>query len=732
MDKGVANNATYRDTYYFTDDFKVIGDEYPSINDQDKINQTIKENPYRSNVNIEGGEIVMQPDLTALFKANGKKHSAGGMDVYLRPESFIFSDYKGLAFDEADHKLMELKEGGNFNKTNNTPAQVLKRNVDVKHYNTLVNNLGDPKQDDLSKKSSSLMLEKYIQTLGNIAYLQENKKDFPDGLPYFSNGSAPVYDPAVKDNVMESKQYAKYGGNIGNPYSENPEAQLGMIYGMRRAMQQQANRATSGTVPPGGTKNTIQNPVTGETEYLPPYKPPMPGGYGTQKQLQQQLSEFNKLTGQNVPLDYQGLLQARRDVMANYPEFVQYYYKNQKTPINNSLFNRNPALKDYSMNELLNTYEDLPTGAKNPLYGNELIDYQRLNFTSQKEYDDFIKGRNPIRRGTNIVGYDDPNRRGRFYIPSLATPQTPDDCPCGIDRFGQCIPCSDPNPQQPAPNQEEIPTPNPVNGDGQGQKRADWQFTPWQKISQLYNWGQFANVKRYMPYRSRYNATYAEPSLLNPEQAVGDAKAMANQSLQALGSLNPILRNAQAAASYGQALNQIPGIRAQYDNQNSQITNQFRQYNNQVRNNESMVNMQNDQQYYQQVVTARANFDNMRTYLANQAMNNVMRDVETNQQLSYNMLTQNNPAYGFDFRSGNFYRNPKSIVDTLSIAPQETFQNMVQEVQKLKSSGLSDQVISALVRGQYFKQAAPYFQQQAAPPPFQKKGGKVKGNPYTY
>lgn len=734
MDIGVANNQTYRNQYHFTDDFTTTEEEYPSINDQDKINQTIKENPYRSNVNIEGGEVVMQPDLTALFKAQGKRHSRGGMDVYLRPESFIFSDFKDLAFTEADHKMMELKEGGNFKKQNNTPAEVLKRNVDVKHYNTLVANLGDPKQDDLAKKSSSLMLEKYIQTLGNIAFLQEGKKNFPDGLPYFSNGSAPVYDPAVKDNVMESKQFAKYGGNVmGNPYSDNPTAQWGGFpYLQRLAQQQKAVQQQSGTVPPNLPKK-VTNPVTGDTEYLPPYKPPMPQGYGTQKQLQQQLSEYNRLTGNTVPLDYQGLLQARRDVMKNYPEFVKYYYQTQHTPINNSLFNKNPALKDYSMEELLNTYEDLPKGAKNPLYGNELIDYQKLNFKTQQELDDFIKGKNPIKRGDQVIGYDDPTRKGRFYIPSLTPqPTTPDECPCGMDRLGQCLPCTDPTPDTPTPNQDKIPTPNPVNGDGQGQKRADWEFTPWQKISQLYNWGQYANVKRYMPYRSRYVATYAEPSLLNPEQAVGDAKAMANQQLQSLGTLNPILRNAQASASYGQALNTIPGIRAQYDNQNSQITNQFRQYNNQVRNNESMVNMQNDQNYYQQAVTARANFDNMRTFTANNAMNNVLRDVETNQKLAYNLLTQNNPAYGFDWRTGNFYRNPKSILDTQSIAPQETFQNMVDQVQKLKSSGLSDQVISALVRGQYFKQAAPYFSQQNVPPPFvQKMGGPVKKrNPY--
>ncbi len=163
-------------------------------------------------------QIVLQPDLTALFKARGKKHSKGGMQVNLRPNSFIFSDDKSLAFDEEDHDLFELKKGGNFNKGNNTPASVLKRNIDVKHYNTIVNNIQDVKKDDLTKKSSSLMLDKYVQTLGNIAFAQEGKKDFPDGVPEFATGTAPVYDTNLKESLDQQKQFAKYGGIIGNPY----------------------------------------------------------------------------------------------------------------------------------------------------------------------------------------------------------------------------------------------------------------------------------------------------------------------------------------------------------------------------------------------------------------------------------------------------------------------------------------------------------------------------------
>src|SRR5688572_13287737 len=212
--KGVADNRSYKDEYHFTDDYYNISEEQPSIDKEPKVNTTIKENPYRSNVEIEGGEIVLQPDLSALFKAKGKKHSKGGMDVLLKPDSFIFSDFKDLEFKERDLELFELKEGGK----SNTPAEVLKKNINVKHYNSLVNIMDDPYKDDLAKKSAAMMLEKYIQSLGNIAFVQEEKKNFPQGLPEFSLGTAPVYDAGIKDQIMENKQYMKAGGITNNPY----------------------------------------------------------------------------------------------------------------------------------------------------------------------------------------------------------------------------------------------------------------------------------------------------------------------------------------------------------------------------------------------------------------------------------------------------------------------------------------------------------------------------------
>ncbi len=616
--KTVADNKTYRNQYHFTDDFSDVAKDNPSIKGLPDINTVIKENPFRSNVEIEGGELVLQPDLSALFKANGKKHSGGGMDVLLRPNSFVFSDFKDLSVTDDEKELFELKEGGSMKKS--TPADVVKQNINVKHYNTLINNLTDPYKDDLAKKSSALMLEKYVATLGNIAYIQEKKKGFPDGIPDFAMGTAPVYDSDTKVKVDESKQYAKYGGSISST---------------------------------GGFPDLCPCGKDSKGNCLP----------CSPAQLQELLKKAPKgKKGEEKGMNMVGKVD------------------------NNTLYHLG---KD-------------PTGAKQKV-------------TKVMTNDEWKR----------YLATETPEQKARRKAREMGNPGT--DKLLAIPEDLSAILEDDVALHQQAPTPPSVipsPIPGTPIGDTQLGKSVDWQFTPWQKVSQLYNFGQYATAKRYMPYRSRYNATYADPSLLNPEQAVGDAKGMASQQLQSLGTLNPILRNAQASSAYGQLLNQIPGIRSQYDNQNAQISNQFRQYNNQVRNNESLVNMSNDQTYYQQAIEGRKNFDNLRTFTANNAMNNVLRDVETNQKLAYNLLTQNNPVYSFDWRSGNLVRNNMDIRDVNSDNTVDAYKDLFDAI-----DAISDpyQKASLLEKAYRQKNILPYLKNQT--PGFMKKGGKTK-NPY--
>lgn len=670
---GVADNRTYKNEYLFTDNYRDTSKDHPSIDKDPNINSTIKENPYRSNVEIEGNEVVLQPDLTALFKAVGKSHKQGGMDVLLKPNSFVFSDFDGLAIAPKEQELFELKKGG---KPTDTPADVLKRNIDVKHYNNLVNIMSDPHKDELAKKSAALMLQKYIATLGNIAYIQESKKGFPQGLPEFSQGTAPVYNPELKQDIMANKQYMKAGGMT------NPKAQWGMFYRNPYKQPHDPFNNPNGTNQPQIPGPTA-DPLKDFTQNVLNTQRPTPQGATSQNP---QGPGWGTWPGDKVPLfrDRFGISNAA-DKITNLDQTAQqlgYNGPKDNKSFQNWLYNSSPENKS-------------------------IID--KWHQTYGKPINGMMDGNIGVRwqQAINEIANRKTDHPDNPFAPHNATGPNPHDLLA-------------PSPLNPGP---QVP-----NVDGAAQKgiQANWQFTPWQKLSQAYNWSQYAGVRRYMPYRSRYNATYVDPALVNPEQAVGDVQASANQQLSSLNSLNPILRNAQASSVSGQAMNQIPGIRSQYDNQNASILNQTRQYNNQTKNNESLVNMGNDQTYYQQAIEGRKNFDNMRQYTANNAMNNTMRDVEANQKLAYNMLTINNPAYGFDWKTGNFTRNPVQIRDVQGNNGQDMYKDLLDEVGRANDP-ISIQKLQLKERILRQRNILPFLQDQRDPQ--YKKGGKMK-NPY--
>lgn len=727
---GVADNRSYKDEYLFQDDYYNISEEQPSIKEEPKINTTIKENPFRSNVEIEGGEIVLQPDLSALFKASGKRHSKGGMDVLLKPDSFIFSDFKDLSLNDRELELFELKEGGK----SNTPAQILKKNVDIKHYNKMVNLMDDPYAADISKKSATIMLEKYIQSLGNIAYIQEQKKGFPQGLPEFSMGTAPVYDESVKDQIMENKQYMKAGGTINNPYQVGGKAPWDTFEPIKNAglpgsfwKNQRLFRISgySGPDPASAgywlygskfpSREEAYDALLSGSSWLRSYTGPDPIGRGTwEKGVFHPSKQSSKQS--TVPQN----VQKQQQTAARNP-LPWGLWKGDVLPLFQDRYGLTNAADKF---DRLQNWDAVTkqlgyTGPKDNL------SFQKWLYSSSPENKAVIdKWHQQYSKGPNQGMFD--NKIGIRWASAIdeIINKDPD--------FKPSIPKAPtyPSPKVGSPA-DSIPIPSPsrtpeIDITPQGSKQADWQFTPWQKLSQLYNWGQYANVKRYMPYRSRYNATYVDPALVNPEQAIGDIRSAGNQQLSSLTTLNPILRNAQAASIAGQMINQIPGVRSQYDNQNAQILNQTRQYNNQVKNNESLVNLGFDQQYYRESIEGRKNFDNMRQFLANQATNNLFGDVETNQRLAYNLLTQDQPAYGFDWKTGNFYRNPKSILDAQSPAVNERYNDLIRMVNEISDPTERAKLMVKLEGLKTFGSA------QRAPDFLQKKGGRVKKNPYRY
>ena len=83
--------------YHFNDHFypDTTIEDMPSLNIDPKINSTISDNPYRSNVEIEKDEVILQPDLSALFMAKGK-HIRMEVLMYHYVQTLLYSQMINL------------------------------------------------------------------------------------------------------------------------------------------------------------------------------------------------------------------------------------------------------------------------------------------------------------------------------------------------------------------------------------------------------------------------------------------------------------------------------------------------------------------------------------------------------------------------------------------------------------------------------------------------------------
>lgn len=249
--------------------YKVFGGEQLSQVGKNllDVNSTVKPiDEEDANIEAEAGEVLLQPD-GSVFKVLGKPHSKGGTPLNVPDGSFIYSKFKPLSIDKESKELFGFKEGGKYKASKNTPAELLKREIDIEHHNTLLEVLKSDKHDLLSKTSSQLMLEKNFKKLGRIAYLQEEKKGFPQGLPMHSEGTAPMEPENIEEGEARENQFAM-GGRF------RPLAQLGLTYGNQTYMPTQS-------VPSGARQVGMEekdgkrrwyfeaDPITGELSNAP-------------------------------------------------------------------------------------------------------------------------------------------------------------------------------------------------------------------------------------------------------------------------------------------------------------------------------------------------------------------------------------------------------------------------------------------------------------------------------
>ncbi len=185
---------------------------YTSDNIQDKIKEIPRS---KANVEIEKGEIVLQPLQMggfSLHKAVGNYHSKGGVPVNLPEGSFIFSQFDKMKLNPNQIKEMDLPK---VSLKPIVPSKLLTKNIDLKYHNKYLDTINNSKRnDDIANNTAQLMLEKNQDIIGRIAYLQEQKKGFPEGLPPIAQNTAPIYSDEVDTEIDQSQQYMEKGGLI--------------------------------------------------------------------------------------------------------------------------------------------------------------------------------------------------------------------------------------------------------------------------------------------------------------------------------------------------------------------------------------------------------------------------------------------------------------------------------------------------------------------------------------
>lgn len=147
------------------------------MQDGGSVNKTLGSVPRQfANLEAEKGEVIATQDKgeLALFTIGGKRHTEGGTPMNRPPGDFIWSDTKKMTIKDPE----VLSSFGR--KKPATPAKLAKKFMDTNDYRAI---LDDPLADDIAKNTAKAMIDTNKSKLGELAFVQESMKGFPQGIP---------------------------------------------------------------------------------------------------------------------------------------------------------------------------------------------------------------------------------------------------------------------------------------------------------------------------------------------------------------------------------------------------------------------------------------------------------------------------------------------------------------------------------------------------------------------
>tara|TARA_B100000902_G_scaffold74740_1_gene79650 strand:- start:906 stop:3308 length:2403 start_codon:yes stop_codon:yes gene_type:complete len=674
-----------------------------------------------ANIEAEGGETVLT-DLNdngsfGLYNINGPRHSQGGVPMFLPDQSFIFSDTPKMRMTSE-----ELAQFGIESKKRMTPAKVSKKFG----LNEYIAAAGNPNSDHITEKSAELMLNKNMMSLSQLAFGQEMKKDFEDGVPtaafpYIqSMGEDPINFAAMVDQQIQQRKQnmAAYG----------MEVDLDQQAVLPKAQEGREERSTSFADLPPAIEKAINEILKNASDPSSP-------------EIQQQIKlivDAAKGLGNTVGINTDQAEDVINNIVTIVADNVEELSKTGRLPlitesmakIDNMLKSKGIDIQDV-MDVGEKGIEDTQPKADSGLYGDVTMDnlpqfyennklllqsldypsYQSLEEKHGKEwYKDpaFVKDFQTKKNESLLARYDaDPELRAALDKQGITKDEFinaygfrtdgVDGETDSIDgKFGEYtlnrrdfIDLPGVEEEEEEEEEEELPP---------GKQTAQPDFYLQDKIK------MDALSKRdrdlFLPSRQAVEQIELNPALLDPTRAIASVNEQAAIAADAAGMFGPQTLSANLAKSTGTSYKNIADTLGKYDAANVGIINKADALQARFDQMTDAAERQNYKEIVDGTNLAVQNYMDERN-LDREQFADLYANAVTNRANTYNLNTLT-PYYDIDPRTGGMVMNVDTAGLFKPVQPSDPYAQIdkLSKYAKLaKASGLSDDVINNIFLG---------------------------------
>ena len=644
----------------------------------------------QANLEAERGETVVTnltgDSVPEHYTVGGKRHSEGGTPLNLPPESFIFSDTKKMKIKDKD-----ILKGFNksYKTSGYTPAEIAKQ-YDINKYKKALYEEGI--NDKIAARTNEMMIDNYRNKLGELAFVQEGMKGFPQGIPSISEDFA--------ESIMDFPM-AAYGGYI--PKAQNGLNGLRGVYGIQENNPLSVNRGETQFAP--FVVNTDVKPKTSSGKSSPKTK--LPEGI-TQE-------EYEKLLAVIKGVSTYGNGKYRALASDDYG-----YDDKKKLASSATLIGFDKKNSPFSQRK---------TPGYNDFYGGmKPADYER-RIVEEMEGPQALEGldqRQIRERAFKIMGieatpemltksdkelYNDSKFFNQTFYPAFTNllpeatyrPDLKDDKLMGYEHFDAL--------RQEAPKEKQIETPEETPAETpqytpnkletpEDPKEGFWLQDKLRGMQDLRN--RFG-VKKYMPRNFRVDPVITPPTFYSPERELAANEEMVNATLDTLRAYSgPQQVSARASEIAGKGAANAANILGKYNNLNVDVANRDVLRRDALMSAAAEFNVKGLSDYYDKTVIANQAYDNAKRAMDENIVNTVNNAI-TNAAYTSNLNTLY-PQFNIDPTTGGYIDFDRSrardIAKRQIASEQNDYQNKVSTFNQIvRDTGVNPDVAFKAVFG---------------------------------